>query len=234
MRITVLTMFPEVFQGFLQFPMILRCIDKGIASIEVTDIKDYADGSFRHIDESPYGGGAGMILRCEPVVRAIRAVRRENSIVIAMAPIGTVFTQKDALELKDAQDIILLAGHYEGFDARIYDYCDRIISMGDFILSSGELPCMALIDSVIRLKEGIIRSESTEDESFMNGLLEYPQYTRPYDFEGKKVPDVLLGGNHEKIREYRRMQSLLLTKKNRPDLFEKAELSEAEKALFEE
>ena len=229
-----MTMFPEVFQGFLQFPMILRCIDKGIASIEVTDIKDYADGSFRHIDESPYGGGAGMILRCEPVVRAIRAVRRENSIVIAMAPIGTVFTQKDALELKDAQDIILLAGHYEGFDARIYDYCDRIISMGDFILSSGELPCMALIDSVIRLKEGIIRSESTEDESFMNGLLEYPQYTRPYDFEGKKVPDVLLGGNHEKIREYRRMQSLLLTKKNRPDLFEKAELSEAEKALFEE
>ena len=227
-------MFPEVFQGFLQFPMIRRCIDKGIASIEVTDIKDYADGSFRHIDESPYGGGAGMILRCEPVVRAIRAVRRENSIVIAMAPIGTVFTQKDAMELKDAEDIVLLAGHYEGFDARIYEYCDRIISMGDFILSSGELPCMALIDSVIRLKEGIIRSESTEDESFMNGLLEYPQYTRPYDFEGKKVPDVLLGGNHEKIRKYRRMQSLLLTKKNRPDLFEKAELSEAEKALFEE
>ena len=227
-------MFPEVFQGFVQFPMIRRCIDKGIASIEVTDIKDYADGSFRHIDESPYGGGAGMILRCEPVVRAIRAVRRENSIVIAMAPIGTVFTQKDAMELKDAEDIVLLAGHYEGFDARIYDYCDRIISMGDFILSSGELPCMALIDSVVRLKEGIIRSESTEDESFVNGLLEYPQYTRPYDFEGKKVPDVLLGGNHEKIRKYRRMQSLLLTKKNRPDLFEKAELSEAEKALFEE
>ncbi|MCR5794611.1 MAG: tRNA (guanosine(37)-N1)-methyltransferase TrmD [Solobacterium sp.] len=234
MRITVLTMFPEIFRGFLQFPMILRCIDKGIASIEVRDIKDYADGSFRHIDESPYGGGAGMILRCEPVVRAIRDVRRENSTVIAMAPIGTVFTQKDALELKDAEDIILLAGHYEGFDARIYDYCDRIISMGDFILSSGELPCMALIDSVIRLKEGIIRNESTQDESFMNGLLEYPQYTRPYEFEGKKVPDILLSGNHEKIREYRRMQSLLLTKKNRPDLFEKAELSESEKALFEE
>ena len=234
MRITVLTMFPEMFDSFLNGPLIVRAREKQLAEIEIADIRKYAGGSFRHIDDSPYGGGAGMIMRAQPVLDSLAAVRSENSHVILTAAGGHPYTQKDVRRLAEKDHLILIAGHYEGVDARVYDHVDELISVGDYILSGGEIPVMAVIDSLVRITDGIIRSESTEDESFENGLLEYPQYTKPREIEGMKVPDVLLSGDHGAIEKWRRQQSLRITKKQRPDLFARYELSEEEKSLIED
>ncbi len=232
MRITILTIFPEIMESYWHSPVIQRCIDKELLSLKTVDIKEYAKGSFRHIDDSPYGGGAGMILKCQPVIDALRENQHDNSHVIGLVPIGKPFTQKKAHELSGKEDLILISGHYEGMDARIYDECDELISVGDYILTGGEIPAMILVDSVARLLEGALRKESTEEESFEDGLLEYPQYTKPREFEDKKVPEVLLSGDHEKIRKWRLKQSLLITKNNRPDLFAKRKLKKEEEELI--
>ena len=232
MRISLLSIFPEMFGDFLAGPIPSRAVRKGIAELQVIDIKDFAPGSFRRIDDSPYGGGAGMILRCQPVLDALASVRGKSSHVICFAPAGHVYTQADAHRLAAMDDLIFLCGHYEGMDARIYSHTDEMISVGDFILSGGELCGMLVVDSILRLLPGCLRAESTQGESFENGLLEYPQYTRPASYNGEKVPDVLLSGNHEEIRRWRLRQSLLLTKKLRPDLFLQRVLTEEETELL--
>lgn len=231
MKITVLTIFPDLFSGFLSFPVVKRVMDREIAGISIVDIKDYADGSFRHIDDSPYGGGAGMILKCEPVFRALRASRSPASHVIAFTPAGTPYTQKRAHELAQMDDLILICGHYEGMDERIYSQVDEQISMGDYILTGGELPAMTVIDSIVRLMDGALRKESTQEESFEQGILEYPQYTKPADFEGMKVPDVLLSGNHGKIEAWKKKEALRRTLHMRPDLLK--HLSDEDQRILE-
>ena len=232
MKITVLTMFPELFASFLEGPLVKRAIQRQLAEIEMIDIRKYAGGSFRHIDDSPYGGGAGMIMRAGPVLDALAEARQENSHVILTAAAGHPYTQKDVRRLLKEEHLILIAGHYEGIDARVYDHVDELVSLGDYILSGGEIPVMAMIDSLIRIMAGVIRAESTADESFENGLLEYPQYTKPRDLNGEKVPDVLFSGDHAKIKAWKHEQSLLWTAKYRPDLLEEYPLSEADREIL--
>ena len=246
MKITFLTIFPQLFDSFLASPIPQRAIKKGVLEIDVVDIKDYSPGSFRHIDDSPFGGGPGMVMRCQPVLDALRAVKKEQpagtvdkpasraEVTAALSPAGAVFTQKTAHRFADLDHLILLCGHYEGMDERIYRHVDEEVSIGDFILTGGELAAMAVADAVIRLLPGAIRSESTGEESFENGLLEYPQYTQPAVYDGESVPDVLLSGNHEKIRKWRLKESLRKTLLRRPDLLEGRSLTEEEKRFLEE
>ncbi len=230
MRITILTMFPELFGDFSRSPVIARQIHKGNLILDIRDIKAYAPGSFRRIDDSPYGGGAGMILRCQPVVDALRAATSDaeadgfgTPLIIAMDPAGTSFKQTEARRLSEHDHIIFLCGHYEGMDARIYDYVDELMSIGDYVLTGGELASMVITDAIVRLTDGALRAESTQDESFENGMLEYPQYTRPAEFEGKEVPKVLLSGNHEAIRAWRQDEARKRTERLRPDLLHRTE-----------
>jgi tRNA (guanine37-N1)-methyltransferase len=234
MNITVLTMVPEQFQSFFLQPLVKRAIQKNLLHLQILDIRDYVKGSFRHIDDSPCGGGPGMIIRCEPVFQCLDHIRKENSHLIAFAPSGIPYTQHRAAQLAEKEDLILLCGHYEGFDQRILDHADEILSIGDYVLSGGEIPAMAVIDSIVRLLEGTIRKESTAEESFENGLLEYPQYTRPRSFRGMKVPEVLLSGNAENIRKWKLRESLRITAKNRPDLLRNRTLNKEEAQMLEE
>lgn len=234
MKIQVLTIFPELFDSFLKAPLTARAVARGSLDLRIIDIKDYAEGSFRHLDDSPYGGGAGMILKCQPVLDALHAAESPESWRILLSPSGKPYDQKHAHELLQKEDLILIAGHYEGFDARIEEEADEEISTGDYILSGGELPAMTIMDSLIRLLDGTIREASTEDESFEDGLLEYPQYTKPRVYEGKQVPDVLLSGNHEAIRRWKLKESLRRTMERRPDLLKDRDLTEEEKELMEE
>lgn len=224
--ITILTIFPEAFDSFRTGPLIKRADEKQILQIQIIDIRKYAGGSFRHIDEAPYGGGSGMLLRCEPVVRALRHHEKPQSHRILLSASGTPYTQQHARRLANMQDILLLCGHYEGIDARIETYFDEQLSLGDYILSGGELAAMVIVDTIVRLQKGIIRNESIADESFENGLLEYPQYTHPPVFEGKSVPDVLRKGNHEAIKRWKRREALRKTFQKRPDLLYGQNLSE--------
>lgn len=188
------------------------------------DIKDFAKGSFRHIDDSPFGGGAGMVMRCQPVLDALQAVKERGPSgdirSVAMTPAGKPYEQKTARRFAELPHLVLLCGHYEGMDARIFGSIDEEVSMGDYILTGGELPAMTVIDSVVRLLPGALRGASTEEESFEDGLLEYPQYTQPREYDGMSVPDVLLSGDHGRIRRYRRREALRVTKERRPDLLE--------------
>ena len=218
MKISILTICPEQFGDFQRTPMAKRAVEKGILELEIIDIRDYAQGCFRKVDDSPYGGGAGLILRCQPVLSALEKVRSQKSHVVILAPIGKPYKQEDARRLSGIEHLILICGHFEGMDARIYSYADEMISIGDYILSGGELPAMIITDSVLRLVDGSIKPESLAEESFDNGLLEYPQYTRPAEYNGQKVPDVLLSGNHEEIQKWRRNNAVMLTARLRPDL----------------
>ena len=219
-----------------------RAIDKGIVSIDIVDIKDYAKGSFRHIDDSPFGGGAGMVMRCQPVLDALQAVRDRDPSgdiqSVAMTPAGKPYDQKTTRRFAELSHLVLLCGHYEGMDARIFGSIDEEVSMGDYILTGGELPAMTAIDSVVRLLPGALRGASTEEESFEDGLLEYPQYTQPREYDGMSVPDVLLSGDHGRIRRYRRREALRVTKERRPDLLEQyiadGKLTEEEAELLRE
>lgn len=233
MKITILTMFPEFFESFMGMPLTKRALSKGSAEIEIVDIKNFAGGSFRHIDDSPYGGGKGMIIRCQPVLSALESVRQNNSLSILMSPKGEVFSQKKARELSLKEHIIFVCGHYEGIDARAEKYIDTQLSIGDYVLSGGEAASLIVMDSIIRLLDGVLRQGSADTETHENGLLEYPQYTRPADYMGDRVPQVLLSGNQKKIEEWQKTQSLLLTKKHRPDMFEKYNLSKEEERLLE-
>ena len=233
MTISVLTIMPELFGSFLQAPVIARAIRNGVLEVKIIDIREYAPGSFRHIDDSPFGGGAGMVMRCQPVLDALRACNNKDRTVI-LSPAGKPYTQKKAHELSSAGHLVLICGHYEGMDARIYPHADEQISIGDYVLTGGEIAAQVIIDSIARLLPGSLRDESTQEESFENGLLEYPQYTQPAVYEGEAVPDVLRSGDHEKIRKWRMQQSLLLTRRMRPDLFEAHVLTEEEKTLLAE
>ena len=234
MKIKILTLFPDMFKGFINESIIKRAIEKGVCEIECIDIRDYSLEKHHHVDDTPCGGGAGMILAVDVVVRALRANTNSNSHIIMMTPQGERYSQKKAYTLREYDEIVILCGHYEGFDERIRSFVDEEISIGDFVLTGGEIPAMAISDSIIRLLDNAIKEESHEDDSFSNGPLEYPQYTRPIDFEGMKVPDVLLSGNHKEIAKYRKKEALRKTYKKRPELLDNYEFSKEDKLLLEE
>ena len=218
MRIDILTLFPEMFQGFLETSIIKRAIlDKKIEII-VHNFRDYSLDKHNRVDDYPYGGGAGMVLMCEPIFRAIDDLKRDDTLVVMMSPSGEVFKQKMAVDFSKRKHIILLCGHYEGFDERIRTIVDMEVSIGDYVLTGGEIPAMAITDAVTRLIPGVISSESLESESFNDGLLDYPNYTKPAEFRGMKVPEVLLSGHHENIRKYREEERIKRTKEVRSDL----------------
>ena len=218
MKISILTIFPEMFRDFVQEPVIRRAVERKIADLEVVDIRRFAGGSFRHIDDDSYGGGAGMVMRCGPVLDALESVRMKDSYVAVMTPAGRRYTQKQARLFANLQHLILICGHYEGLDERILNHADGVFTIGDYVLTGGELPAKVVCDSVIRLLPGVLRDQATEEESFEQGLLEYPQYTKPSDWKGEKVPEVLLSGNHERIREWTRQEAIRITRERRPDL----------------
>ena len=234
MKITVLTLFPEMFDGFATNSIIKRALGKGVVTFQADNIRAYTTDKYNRTDTPPIGGGAGLVQKAQPIVDAIKAHRKENSKVILMSPRGTTFNQKKAVEYSLLEDLIIVCGHYEGVDERVNDYVDELVSIGDYILTGGEIAAMAISDAVIRLLDGAISSDSLVDESFNNDLLEYPQYTEPYDYEGKTVPDILYSGNHGAIEKWRRKQSLYLTKTHRPDLFAKIELTKLDKKLLAE
>jgi tRNA (guanine37-N1)-methyltransferase len=224
MRIDVLTLFPEMFDSPLAFSIIKRARQNGIVEIVLSNIRDFAKDSYRKVDDKPYGGGAGMVMMCQPVLDCLEYVQKQDSRcgrIILLTPQGKKFDQQLAEELAAEQRIILIAGHYEGFDERTKIAAGaEEISIGDYVLSGGELPAMVIIDALVRLLPGALGDEdSAVNDSFSNGLLEYPQYTRPEEFKGLKVPDVLLSGNHKEIDKWRKQQALEKTRQNRPDLF---------------
>ena len=223
MKFRVLTLFPNMFDGFLSESIIKRAIEEEKINISIHNIRDYANNKHNQVDDTPYGGGRGMLLMCEPVFNAVEDVKTEKSKVIMLSPDGEKFSQKKAYELSKEKDLVLICGHYEGFDERINTIVDEKISIGDYVLTGGELPAMVLIDSVSRLVDGVIKEESHQNDSFNDDLLDYPQYTKPREFKGMKVPDVLLSGDHKKIDEWRKEEALKKTKEVRPDLIDKKE-----------
>ena len=232
MKITILTLFPEMFDGFLNNSIIKRAISKGTVSFNIVNIRDYTLDKNNRVDTPPVGGGAGLIMKCQPIVDALRKTTNPNSYKLLTSPKGTRFNQTKAKELAKLDDITIICGHYEGIDERVNNYVDELISVGDYVLTGGELPSMIIADSVTRLLDGSITKESLDEESFDTNLLEYPQYTEPYDFEGYKVPDILYSGNHEAIRKYRRKKSLEETLKYRKDLLDVDNLSKEDKKLY--
>ncbi|MCH4285044.1 MULTISPECIES: tRNA (guanosine(37)-N1)-methyltransferase TrmD [Bacillota] len=234
MKITILTLFPEFFDSFQATSIIKRALDRQLVEFETVDFRQYTLDKHNHVDDTPCGGGQGMLLSCQPIVDCIKAVKTEGSLVVMMSPQGKTFTQKVAHEFANVNHLILLCGHYEGFDERIRDYVDMEISLGDFVLTGGEGAAMVISDAVIRLLNGVILEESHADDSFENGLLEYPQYTRPVEYDGKRVPDVLLSGHHANIRKWRLKQSLIRTMEKRPDLLENRVFTKEEEKLMQE
>ena len=234
MKIKVLTLFPNMFSGFLNESIIKRALDKEVVEVEVIDMRTYSLDKHHHVDDTPCGGGAGMVLACDVVDRAILANSNENTFKVLMTPQGKPYNQQMAINLAKKDEILIICGHYEGFDERIRTFVDDEISIGDYVLTGGELASMVLIDSITRLIEDAITKESYMDDSFMNGLLEYPQYTRPVEYKGMRVPDVLLSGNHEKIRLYRKKESLRKTMIHRKDLFDKYEKTKEDLKLIKE
>ena len=234
MRITILTLFPSMFDGFKDNSIIKRAIGKNIVELNIVDIRSFTLDKYGRVDTPPVGGGAGLIMKCQPIVDAIRANSGEKTYKLSMSPRGSKFNQKIAKNLAKLDDILILCGHYEGIDERVSNYVDVEISIGDFILTGGEIPAMAIADSIIRLLDGAITDASLNVESFENNLLEYPQYTEPAEFEGKKIPEILYTGNHQAIEKYRRKEALRITRKYRPDLFEKLNLSKQDLKLLKE
>lgn len=233
MKLSVLSLFPEYFDGLKNTSIIKRALEKGLFELELVNYRDFSKDKHHHVDDTPYGGGQGMVLKPEPIVDALRAVKGENSKIILLSPQGKPYNQQKANELAQEEHVILVCGHYEGFDERIRDYVDEQVSLGDFVMTGGEPAAAAIADSVIRLLPGVIKENSFSEDSFYNGLLEYPQYTKPYEFEGKTVPDVLISGHHANIERWRKEQSLRNTWLHRPDLLEKRELSDLEFEILE-
>ena len=240
MKFNVLTLFPELFEQYLSQTILKRAIDKDIIDFNIVNIRDYARNKHSQMDDIPFGGGAGMVLKPEAYwnffYENYEFYNNENSdlkkpYVIFLSPQGKQLTHKKVIELSEKEEIVLISGRYEGLDQRVIDkFVDEEISIGDYVLSSGDLPCLVIMDSVIRIKEGVIKKESFETDSFYNGLLGFPQYTRPVEIDGYSVPEVLRSGNHTKIDEYRQLHSIEKTMKNRMDLFEK-KLAEDEEFL---
>ena len=221
MKIDILTLFPNMFTGFLNESIIKRAIDNKKVIINIHNIRDYSKDKHKKVDDYGFGGGKGMVLMPQPIYDAVESIKKDDSKVILLTPQGKTYKQSMAYDLSKEKHLIFICGHYEGFDERIRYLADLEISIGDFILTGGEIPSMAITDSIVRLLDGVIEYESHELESFNNNLLDYPVYTKPVDFRGMKVPDVLLSGHHENINKYRREEQIKKTKDRRPDLLEK-------------
>lgn len=221
MKIDILTLFPKMFEGILEESIIKRAIEKGLVEINIIDFREFSHLSNHQVDDTPYGGGSGMVLRCEPLVEAIESVKTKDSKVLLMCPQGVPYKEKKAVELSKEKHLIFVCGHYEGYDERIRNFVDEEISIGDYVLTGGEIPAMAVMDSVIRLLPGVIKEDSYLEDSFMNNRLDYPTYTKPATFRGLTVPEVLLSGDHARIKQWREEQALENTKKRRKDLLEK-------------
>lgn len=234
MKFNVLTLFPEMFSS-LDESIIGRSKEKGLIDINLINIRDFSKNKHKKVDDTPYGGGAGMVMEPIVVYDAFKSIKDEKTKVIYLSPQGKTLNQQKVQDLAKEESITLLCGHYEGIDQRVIDtIVDEEISIGDYVLTGGELPAMVLIDSVSRYIEGVLKEESIKEESFTNGLLEYPQYTRPEMFLDKRVPEILLSGNHQKIDEWRRNQSIINTYIKRPDLLKEINLSEKEQKMLEE
>lgn len=218
MKIDVLTLFPEMFTGVISSSIIKRAIDDNKIEINLHNFRDYSKDIHHKVDDTPYGGGCGMILTCQPIFDCVNDLKDDESTVILLTPDGTTYKQEIANNLVKLKHLIIICGHYEGFDDRIRSICDMEISIGDYVLTGGEIPAMVLIDSVTRLIDGVINKESYQNDSFYNGLLDYPQYTKPREYNGLKVPDVLLSGNHKEIEKYRMEAALEKTRTRRCDL----------------
>ena len=236
MRIDIITVLPEMLEGFFGESILARAQKKGLAEIHLHNLRDYTLDKWKRVDDYPYGGSAGMVMQCEPIDRCIAALKAERDYddVIYVSPDGETFNQKIANEMSMLGNLIILCGHYKGIDQRVRDHLiTREISVGDYVLTGGELAAMTIVDATVRLIPNVLGKEAShQDDSFSSGLLEFPQYTRPYDFRGMKVPDVLMSGHHENIRKWRIEQSLRKTLERRPDLLEDHALTKEEEAIF--
>lgn len=235
MKITILTLFPEMYEGFLHTSIIARIIAKGLSEIKIVDIRDYSLDKHRHVDDTPYGGGAGMLMKVDVVHRALLDnISNDHTYTLLTSPKARPLKQEDLLRLSRLDELVIVCGHYEGIDHRFEKYIDEKVSIGDYILTGGELASMVIADGILRLLDEGISPESLKEESFNEGLLEYPQYTRPEEYNGDHVPEVLLNGNHKEIRRYNLKMSLKETLLNRPDLLEKHEFTKEEQTLLAE
>ena len=221
MKIDILTLFPDMYSGVFSESILKRAIDNGVVEINIHNFRDFSKDPHNKVDDTPYGGGAGMVLTCQPIFDCVRSIRTDESIVILLTPDGEVYKQEKAYSLSKCKHLIMICGHYEGFDERIRSICDLELSIGDYVLTGGELASMVLVDSIVRLMPGVIEEESHVNDSFNNNLLDYPTYTKPRVYEGMAVPEVLVSGDHKKIAEYRYQTSLERTKQRRPDLLDK-------------
>ena len=220
MKIDVLSLFPGMFGGVFEESIIKRAINENRVSINIHNFRDFSLDPHNKVDDTPYGGGAGMVLTCQPIFDCVKSLRTDDSIVILLTPDGEVYKQSKAYELSKCKHLIFICGHYEGFDERIRSICDLEISIGDYVLTGGEIASMAIIDSIVRLIPGVIEEESHVNDSFNDNLLDYPTYTKPRVYEGMEVPEVLVSGDHKKIAEWRREESLKRTRERRPDLLD--------------
>ena len=220
MKIDILTLFPHMFDGVFEESIIKRAVDTGKVEINLVNFREFSKDPHHKVDDTPYGGGAGMVLTCQPIFDCVKALKKENSKVILLTPSGIPYKQEKAYSFSNEKHLIIICGHYEGFDERIKSICDFELSIGDYVLTGGEIPAMVLVDSIVRLLPGVIEEESHIQDSFHNQLLDYPTYTKPRIYEGMEVPEVLLSGDHKKIEEYRQQESIRLTKENRPDLLD--------------
>lgn len=218
MKIDILSLFPEMYEGVFTESIIKRAREKGIVEINIHNFREFTKEVHGNVDDTPYGGGAGMVLMCQPIFDCVNSLKTDDSYVILLTPAGKLYKQEMAYELSKKKHLIIICGHYEGFDERITSLCDLELSIGDYVLTGGEIPSMVLVDSITRLLDGAITKESHECDSFNNNLLDYPVYTKPRVYEGLEVPEVLLSGDHKKIDEYRYNESVKRTKERRPDL----------------
>ncbi|MER3479752.1 MAG: tRNA (guanosine(37)-N1)-methyltransferase TrmD [Meiothermus sp.] len=234
MKYTILTLFPALIRPWTEESILHKAIERGLISVEVRDIRDHAEGKHRAVDDTPYGGGAGMVMRVDVVVRAIEAALPADEVIL-LSPAGSPFTQRMAAELAQKDHLLLVSGRYEGIDARVEPFVTRQISIGDYVLMGGEVAALAILEATSRLIPGVIKeAESHQQDSFSSGLLDYPHYTRPPEFRGLTVPEILLSGHHAKVAEWRRRQALKRTKERRPDLLARAELTPQDLAWLDE
>lgn len=234
MKIDIITIFPEMMRNTLDESIIRRAIGLNLVEINIIDLRDYSLSKHKKVDDTPYGGGAGMLLQFPPLYEAISALKGEQTKVIITSPRGKTFNQETAKRYSNYEHLIILAGHYEGFDERIYHFVDEEISIGDFVLTGGELPALLITDAVVRLLDDVIKKESHENDSFANGLLEHPHYTKPAAYKGYEVPEVLKNGNHQEIANWRHYESLKQTYLKRKDLLDKMDLNDKDKKLIEQ
>ncbi len=220
MIIDILTLFPEMYNGVFTESIIKRAVEEDKVKINIHNFRDYSTDPHHKVDDTPYGGGAGMVLTCQPIFDCVKNLRKENSKVILLTPDGVLYKEKMAYDLSQEKHLILICGHYEGFDERIRSICDLEISIGDYVLTGGEIPSMVLVDSIVRLIPGVIEEESHLNDSFNDNLLDYPTYTKPRVYEGMEVPEVLVSGDHKRINEFRENERLKRTKERRPDLLD--------------